>query len=143
MKTCVLALALMTVFPFSANALSVENYRKVKAQSESSDEMESKVARLILTGYFQGVEEVLFGQRSYSADPIKVTGDLHACVPSSVTIDAALLRTALDQEIGRHAKIYEDVPDWEQTYAANFAMLGIARMFPCDQGKRPSWQKQS
>lgn len=136
MKTPAFFIAALLMAAGSASALSVENYRKVKLQSESADEMDAKIARLILTGYFQGVEEVIFGQRSGTNSPIKVTGDLQACVPQTVVVNSDLLRAALDQEIGVHGKVYADIPDWEQSYAANYALLGLARMFPCRSNMR-------
>lgn len=127
-RLCV-ALA-MVLASSNSHAMSVEGYRAVKKDTASAG-TNGKLAELLLVGYFQGVAETISVQRGQTNGNVVVTDKLVACVPASVTVSADLLRAALDQEIENHSAQYARIPDWENGFAAHFALRGIARMFPC------------
>ncbi len=130
-QASVLALLLLSA---PAAALTVESYREMKTQLSSTDVMDANIARLTLAGYTQGAADALAVQRGGENRRIPVSPGVSICLPPSVVLSADLVKAALDQELDGHAELWS-APHWQKAYATNLAMIGLARMFPCDEAR--------
>lgn len=122
-----LALSMQT-----AHALDVDGYRTFKEAVKNGKEPLASHASTALNGYFQALAEVLTLQRSGDKNvAVPVAADIYICVPKSVPVTPALIEAAANQEINENASTYNKDKGWEKIGISTYALLGLARMFPC------------
>ncbi|MRI41717.1 hypothetical protein D5301_05600 [Stenotrophomonas sp. MH181796] len=115
-----------------AHALDVEGYKVFKDAVKHGKEPFASHAGSALNGYFQAMAEVLTLQRSGDSNyPIPVASGVFICMPKSVPVTTALIEAAANQEINENASTYNKDKGWVEVGVSTYALLGMARMFPC------------
>ena len=134
MKKRLAIAAALALWTFNASALDVVSYRSFKESIRTNDEVKAPLAKLALNAYFQAISEVLTVQRSSKNNPILIREDVSFCPPQTVQITPDLVEAAANQEVTVNASTYSDDPKWDKATVSIYAMVGLARMFPCNKG---------
>lgn len=131
MKKSLFFALLLLLSAREAEAMDVEAYRAFKEQSEDLNTLEGQLASISLKSYFQGISETIAVLRAANHDRIELPAGLAICAPKDVPVSAQLLDIAVTQETVTNVKIYQGDHGWEKVALGTYALIGLARMFPC------------